>query len=50
MVAVQHVHLSDHLCLESVAVDGDGDEIERLVRRLRPLEGVHQVNLTVVEG
>ena len=50
IVAVQHVHLSDLLCLGSVAVDGDGDEIERLVRRLRPLEGVHHVKLTVVEA
>jgi CopG family nickel-responsive transcriptional regulator len=50
IVAVQHVHLSDRLCLESIAVDGRGTEIERLVRRLRPLEGVHQVKLTVVDA
>lgn len=50
IVAVQHVHLGDHLCLESIAVDGDGDGIERLVRRLRPLAGVHQVKLTVVDA
>lgn len=50
VVAVHHVHLSDHLCLESIAVDGPGEEIERLVRRLRPLKGVYQVKLTVVEA
>lgn len=50
IVAVHHVHLSDHLCLESIAVDGPGERIERLVRRLRPFAGVHQVKLTVVEA
>jgi CopG family nickel-responsive transcriptional regulator len=50
IVAVHHVHLSSHLCLESIAVDGPGDRIEALVSRLRPLEGVHQVNLSVVEA
>ena len=50
IVAVHHVHLSSHLCLESIAVDGPGDRIEELVSRLRPLEGVHQVNLSVVEA
>jgi CopG family nickel-responsive transcriptional regulator len=50
IVAVQHVHLSERLCLESIAVDGPGEKIERLVGRLRPLKGVSQVKLTVVEA
>lgn len=49
IIAVHHVHLSNHLCLESIAVDGDGEDIERLLSRLRPLTGVYQVELTVVE-
>jgi CopG family nickel-responsive transcriptional regulator len=50
IIAVHHVHLSDHLCLESIAVDGMGEQIERLLSRIRPLKGVHQVKLTVVEA
>ena len=50
IIAVHHVHLSDHLCLESIAVDGRGERIEELLSRIRPLKGVHQVKLTVVEA
>lgn len=50
IIAVHHVHLSDQLCLESIAVEGDGERIERLLSRLRPLDGVHHVELTVVEA
>lgn len=50
IIAVHHVHLSDHLCLESIAVEGPGDDIERLLEQLRPLKGVHQVELTVVDA
>ena len=50
IVAVHHVHLSDHLCLESIAVDGTGDRIEALLSRIRPLKGVHQVELAVVDA
>lgn len=50
IIAVHHVHLSEHLCLESIAVDGTGERIEELVSRVRPLKGVHQVKLTVVEA
>lgn len=50
IIAVHHVHLSDHLCLESIAVDGTGERIEELLSRIRPLKGVHQVKLTVVEA
>ncbi|QLC34910.1 nickel-responsive transcriptional regulator NikR (plasmid) [Halarchaeum sp. CBA1220] len=49
IIAVHHVHLRSHLCLESIAVDGDGEDIEALLARLRPLKGVQQVKLTVVE-
>lgn len=50
IIAVHHVHLGDHLCLESIAVDGTGERIEQLVSTIRPLKGVHQVKLTVVEA
>lgn len=50
IIAVHHVHISDHLCLESIAVDGTGERIEALLSRIRPLKGVHQVKLTVVEA
>ncbi|ELZ31451.1 CopG family transcriptional regulator [Halogeometricum pallidum JCM 14848] len=50
IIAVHHVHLSDHLCLESIAVDGTGERIETLLSKLRPLKGVHRVKLTVVEA
>lgn len=48
VVAVQHVHLSHHLCLESLVVDGPGGEIADLANRLRSLRGVKQVELAVV--
>jgi CopG family nickel-responsive transcriptional regulator len=50
IIAVHHVHLNHDLCLESLAVAGPGERIEDLVSRLRPLRGVHQVKLTVVEA
>ncbi|ELZ55487.1 MULTISPECIES: CopG family ribbon-helix-helix protein [unclassified Haloferax] len=50
IIAVHHVHLDDHLCLESIAVDGTGERIEELLSRIRPLKGVHQVKLAVVEA
>jgi CopG family nickel-responsive transcriptional regulator len=50
IIAVHHVHLSDHLCLESLAVDGTGERIEELLSRIRSLKGVHQVKLAVVEA
>ncbi|MFB6150624.1 MAG: CopG family ribbon-helix-helix protein [Haloarculaceae archaeon] len=50
IIAVHHVHLSEHLCLESIAVEGPGERIEGLLDRLRPLKGVQQVKLAVVEA
>ena len=50
IIAVHHVHLGDHLCLESIAVDGSGEQIEELISRIRPLKGVHRVKLTVIEA
>lgn len=48
ITAVQHVHLSEHLCLETLVVDGPGPEITELVNRLQSLRGVRQVELALV--
>ncbi|WP_144906710.1 nickel-responsive transcriptional regulator NikR [Halobellus captivus] len=50
IIASHHVHLSDNLCLESIAVDGRGEQIETFLSQIRPLKGVKQVKLTVVEA
>jgi CopG family nickel-responsive transcriptional regulator len=50
IIAVHHVHLGADLCLESIAVEGPAEDIEALVGRLRPLKGVQQVKLAVVEA
>ncbi|MDS0300127.1 CopG family ribbon-helix-helix protein [Halogeometricum sp. S1BR25-6] len=50
IIAVHHVHLSDHLCLESIAVDGTGERIEALLSEIRPLKGVKRVKLAVVDA
>lgn len=48
IVAVQHVHLSEQLCMETLVVDGPGEEVRELVERLGSLRGVKQVDLAVV--
>jgi CopG family nickel-responsive transcriptional regulator len=48
ITAVQHVHLSEHLCLETLVVDGSGAEVRKLVNRLQSLRGVRQVELALV--
>ena len=48
IVAVQHVHMSEHLCMETLVVDGPGEEVRELVERLRSLRGVKQVDLALV--
>lgn len=50
ITASHHIHLSGQLCLESIAVDGTGERIKKLLSRIRPLKGVHQVKLTIVEA
>jgi len=48
ITSVQHVHLSEQLCLETIVVDGSGSEITELVNRLQSLRGVRQVELALV--
>jgi CopG family nickel-responsive transcriptional regulator len=50
IVAVQHVHLSHDICMETLAVDGTGAEIRALSNRLRALSGVKQVQVAVVDA
>jgi CopG family nickel-responsive transcriptional regulator len=50
IIAVQHVHLSHRLCMETLAVDGTGETIRDLANRLRSLGGVKQVQVAVVDA
>lgn len=50
IIAVQHVHLSHDICMETLAVDGTGDAIRTLSNRLRSLSGVKQVQVAVVDA
>jgi CopG family nickel-responsive transcriptional regulator len=50
IIAVQHVHLSADRCMETLAVDGSGEEIRDLANRLRSLAGVEQVQVAVVDA
>ena len=49
IIAVQHVHLTHDICMETLAVDGTGEEIRDLSNRLRSLSGVKQVQVAVVD-
>lgn len=50
VVAVQHVHLSHRLCMETLAVDGSASAVRELANRLRSLGGVRQVRVAVVDA
>lgn len=50
IIAVQHVHLTHDICMETLAVDGTGDAIRTLSNRLRSLSGVKQVQVAVVDA
>jgi len=48
IIATQHVHLDSHLCLETMVVNGSGEQIKQLVNSLRALDGMEQVQFTNV--
>jgi CopG family nickel-responsive transcriptional regulator len=50
VTSVQHVHLSEHQCMETIVVDGSAGEIQTMANRLRALEGVQQVKVVAVGG
>ena len=41
-----HIHLDDRNCLEVMVVEGPREEISELLKRLRSLKGMKQVNLS----
>ncbi len=48
IIATQHIHVDAHLCLETLVVQGSGKTINRLVNRLRSLNGMEQVRFAIV--
>lgn len=46
--SVQHFHISERDCLETLIVEGEGERIRELVDRLGSLRGVKQVKLATV--
>ena len=50
VTSVQHIHLTNERCMETIVVGGPGDEIQALANRLRSVEGVQQVKVVVVGG
>ncbi|WEL17656.1 MULTISPECIES: nickel-responsive transcriptional regulator NikR [unclassified Halorhabdus] len=50
VTSVQHIHLSEDRCMETLVVDGTAGQIDELANRLRALAGVKQVKVVVVGG
>lgn len=48
IIAVQHIHLTSNICMETIAIDGPGNAIQDLTTRLRSLSGVLYVEAAVV--
>ncbi len=44
----QHLHETEHECLETIIVSGPGEKIRELVDNLKSLKGVKQVELATV--
>ena len=49
ITSVQHIHLSHDACMETLVVEGPGEDITELANRLRALTGVQQVKVVVVD-
>ena len=47
ILSVQHIHLSHHACMETLAIDGSGSDIAELANQLRSIEGVQRVTFVV---
>jgi CopG family nickel-responsive transcriptional regulator len=45
--ASMHVHISREKCLETIAIKGSAEEIERLIEKLRARRGVEEVRLSI---
>lgn len=48
ITSVQHIHLSQSQCMETLVVDGTAGEIDALANQLRALGGVQQVKVVVI--
>nr|WP_049941389.1 nickel-responsive transcriptional regulator NikR [Halorhabdus utahensis] len=48
VTSVQHIHLSEDRCMETLVVDGTAGQIDELANRLRAIGGVKQVKVVVV--
>ncbi|MBS3815218.1 MAG: nickel-responsive transcriptional regulator NikR [Hadesarchaea archaeon] len=46
--SVQHLHVSESDCLETLIIQGDSEKVRELVNKLKSLRGVKQVKLTTV--
>ncbi|KXB00313.1 nickel-responsive regulator [candidate division MSBL1 archaeon SCGC-AAA261G05] len=46
--SVQHLHVTESDCLETLIVKGEGEQIRELVNKLTSLRGVKQVKLTTI--
>lgn len=46
--SIQHLHVSEEECLETIIVNGSGEKIRELVDKLKSLKGVKQVKLATV--
>lgn len=49
MGSVQHWHLDDRNCLETLMVNGPAEQVRTLVERLESLRGVKQVKLIALK-
>jgi CopG family nickel-responsive transcriptional regulator len=49
ITSVQHIHLSHDACMETLVVEGAGQEITELANKLRALSGVQQVKVVAVD-
>lgn len=50
IISTTHIHISEHLCMEVLALRGKIKEMKELAERLRALKGVYQGKLVVVKG
>lgn len=50
IISTNHIHISEELCMEVIALRGRIGEIKRLAERLRALKGVLQGKLVLVKA
>lgn len=50
IISTTHIHLSEHLCMEIIALHGRMLEMKKISEHLRALKGVHHGKLVVVKA